>query len=376
MPSGWTSSNAIYSNISMTGKSVELTQNGYLSQTVEIKEKNYSEYTLSVYSKNTGKVKLLIELELLDTTSESKEIIATSYDEWTQISISLSTNKSIYRISCTIESIQNNILISTAQLEHGLKATTWEPSTLDVPLHVTNPLAIHRIDAVSSIKGSVKLPIYPLSGNDNLLEMRVPTRIKKAVSPNKDISPFNSKIRGSKISFWKESIAVSWGVKNGKIIETDNSNKYDTFREYTIRDIRVFDSLQVGTQEYSGISALAVSILDDLLFAVCSEVINNSTIYTLKVFNARTPPRKDITYLQSLIDFEIDIGLNTTYGVGITESVKDLGFSSVDNKWLVVEMESGNSHYFELFYDYFTIDPQTQVIYALESYGTATLQVR
>jgi len=253
-------------------------------------------------------------------------------------------------------------------------ASDWQASDLDKLVYTDSSIPLRFVEARSNTDS---VTIFPIGNVPDFSEVLIPTRLSPAQPNPVALEPFTNKSFGRKVTFFDKASSIDWEITDSQIAATDSDNEHEVFNSYNIRDLTFFQGLGYGTIDdtKATITPIASAIRDDLLFVVAKETFRGRTITTLKILTQRKPPT-DQTYLESFVDFELDLKFDTTYGPdALTEEVLSIGFSERDPSWMVIDTTIGRRFYFRLYYDYYFADLTGRVIYTLERYDNAQLQV-
>jgi hypothetical protein len=334
--------------------------------------------TASVYvrSDEAVDVSLVLSVQGIDTSVVSGETrFVDTLQGWQRISVSLSVNMEVFESQVSLRSNSAaTVYFDCAQVEESVAPTDWQASDLDKLVYLDGAVPIRFVQANSN---NDSVTIFPIGNVPEFSEVLVPTRISAAQPRPVALEPFSSSTLGRRVTFFNTITSVNWEVVDNQVVASDADNRFEIFNQYDIRELRYFQGLGYGTVDdtKATVVPLTSAVRDDLLFVVAKETFRGRTIRTLKVLTARKPP-DDQTYLESFVDFELDLGFDTTYGSeALTDEVYSIGFSERDPSWMVVDTTQGRRFYFRLFYDYYTVNLSNRAIYTLERYDNAQLQV-
>lgn len=226
--------------------------------------------------------------------------------------------------------------------------------------------------------GQKKIPLFPVSSEEDFLNIDIPTRIEKITGIYRDLAPFVTNLVGRKISYFNEIFDTTWTVEDGKIREKSfGLSAFDIYAEYDIKDVILSQDFGVGVFEEDGasIEPLLLSIKKNNLYILTLETYQSKSSYVLKICSA-LEPANGASYLESITDFFIDIPLlNNNLPGQATESILSLSFSERDPNIMCITTNLGRQIFYRLYYDYYYNDVVTNKIYTLESYPNAKIQV-
>lgn len=222
-----------------------------------------------------------------------------------------------------------------------------------------------------------KIPIFPISTEQDFLNIDIPTRIEPISSLYKDMQPFTTKVRGRKISYFGEVFNTIWTAEDGKIREKSfGPSEWDIYAEYSIKDLIVNEerSYGVNTQEDVTITPIAVSLRENKLYVLTKETDYNKFNYVIKICDPREPMNGG--YLESLTDFLIDVPLSSSSLFGqLEETIVSMSFSEVDPTIMLLTTSLGKQIFYKLYFDYYYNNLDTNKIYFLEEYPNSKIQV-
>lgn len=392
LPAGWTDYNkgalgsvSLDRTRSLLGAySVKIKGDGFIGQQVLLDTEPVNSLAASCYilcDDPSVDISMSISVEKLDGTSVSSEAKLTSRSaHWRRLALVLPINSEVYRLRISIRADVSSVCyICAPQVEIGTSVTTWTSSVGDSLPYLASssrfgPVQAHTTEAISS-----KTTIFPIADELEFLDISIPTRIQKYPTVSIDLDLFGDQSYGRRVNYFGETTNTEWVVLNGYIVERSLSpTAWDIYGRYTIRDLRVFDDSLYGTREdcLGTITPVACAIKRDYLYVVCKEIYRGKTLYTLKIVSPKVPP-KEQTYLESIIDFDLDLKFDLLYGEDqISDiSVTSIGFSEVDPSWMVINTSSNQRVYYKLHLDYYYFDSSTNRVYTLEDYKGAKIQV-
>ena len=197
------------------------------------------------------------------------------------------------------------------------------------------------------------------------------------IKPVKNLTPYISTRLGRRVSFLNEIINTEYVIRDGMIVERSLQNQFDEFARYSLRDLRYYEDLAFGTKEVvkNTIEPIACLTRNDILFIVCKEVLEEKTQYTLKIVRPKVNPN-DEDYLEVLTDFNLNLSLDTVYGINqIAEEISDLLISDVDSTYLIISTTNNNRYYYKLYFDYYYFNTLNNRLYTIESYQSSKINI-
>ena len=294
---------------------------------------------------------------------------------WNRLVVSVTVSEDSFLSQVTLRSnSSSSVWFDCAQLEDSSRASDWQASDVDKLSYVDPSIPLRLVEAYSNTD---RVTIFPIGNVPEFTEVPIPTRIEFAQPAAIDFEPFSSATHGRRVDFFNDVKIIDWIISSGKIAAVSSTSGFDILETYDIRDLRLYQNLGYGTIAdcLVTVTPLATAMRDNLLFVACKEVYRGRTLRTLKVVYPRRPPAGE-TYLESLVDFELDLKFDTTFGDNIKpEEIFSIGFSERDPNWLIVNTNLGRRLYFRMYYDYYFANLRTRAIYTLEQYDTAQLQV-
>ena len=294
---------------------------------------------------------------------------------WNRLVVSATVSEDCFSAQVTLRSnSSSSVWFDCAQLEESSTVSDWQASDTDKLTYVDPSIPLRLVEAHSNTD---RVTIFPIGNVPEFTEIPIPTRIEFAKPAAIDFEPFSSATHGRRVDFFNDVKTVEWIIHSGKIAVVSSTSRFDILETYDIRDLRLYQDLGYGTIDdcLVTITPLATAMRDNLLFVACKEVYRGRTLRTLKVVYPRRPPAGE-TYLESLVDFELDLKFDITFGDNAEpEEILSIGFSERDPNWLIVNTNLGRRFYFRMYYDYYFANLRTRAIYTLEQYDTAQLQV-
>lgn len=329
-----------------------------------------------IYSNSQVNISLVLSVQDLNTGIASNEAtLKVVPTRWQRLEVTVPVSKEGFEAQVIIRSNSAvTVHFDCVQLELASSASDWQASDLDKLVYIDSTIPIRFVEARSN---SDSITIYPISTSSGFSQALIPTRISRALPRPIDLEPFSSGSFGRRVDFFNTVTSITWYIESAQVVASDSDNRFDIKERYDIRDLRFFQGLGYGTVAdcNASIVPLAVAIRDDLLFVACKETFRGNTIRTLKVIYPRKPPT-DQTYLESFVDFELDLNFGTTFGSEeLDEEVSSIGFSERDPSWMVVNTNLGRTLYFRIWFDYFYINFSNRLIYTIEKYDNAQLQI-
>lgn len=359
--------------------SVRIDGLGTVSQIVDISGlstvKNMTA-SVYVYSDSSVDVSVVLSVQGLNTGIQSSEIrYVDTPSGWERISVTVPVDKEGFEAQIVLRSNSSStVYFDCAQLEVSDSATDWQASDADKLVYLDSAIPIRLVESRSNTES---ITLYPISNVTDFSEALIPTRLAPMKTKPIDLEPFSSSSLGRRVDIHNDITSISWRVVDGKVAATALDNQYDVFESYDIRDLRFFQGQGYGTIDDpdATIVPLATAVRDDILFVACKETFRGNTIRTLKVLVAKRPPN-DETYLESIVDFKLDLKFDNIYGAeAVSEEISSIGFSEKDPAWMIVNTSSGRRLYFRLYFDYYFANLSTRAIYTLENYTGSQLQV-
>lgn len=224
---------------------------------------------------------------------------------------------------------------------------------------------------------SKKIPIFPISTEQEFLTIDIPTRIEPVVAIYEDIQPFTTRVHGRKVSYFNEVYNTVWKVELGKIKEKSfGPSEWDIYAEYDIKDLTVDEERVYGTyvDDNVTITPLFTSLREDKLYIVTKETDYDKVNYVLKICDPREPV--NAKYLESLTDFIIDVPLRSASLYGqLEENLIGMAFSEIDPNIMLLTTNLGRQLFYRLYFDYYYNDVVTNKVYFIENYPNSKIQV-
>tara|TARA_R110002074_G_scaffold402324_1_gene607048 strand:+ start:98726 stop:103180 length:4455 start_codon:yes stop_codon:yes gene_type:complete len=325
-------------------------------------------------------ITLHVSVEGTDATNHSSHAKITSRSsEWVRLVLPIEVNSQVYRINFSVTAnCSDKISISAPQLEIGA-LTAWTKSETDTLPYLPYPSLFNLVYSYSTELNSKKIPIFPISSEQEFIESSIPTRIEKAPAPTKDINAYSSAAFGRRVDQLGEVTRTEFAIVGDKIVERAISpTPFDVYGSYDIRDLRFYEEIRYGTREDSRVTLepLVAAVRKDILFVVCRETFNGLSKYIVKTINPRVPPNGE-DYLESMVDFDLDLDLSKTFSIGsqINEDVFSVSFSDVEPNYMIVTTTNNISYYYKLCFDYYYFNNSKNRLYLIESYPEANITV-
>lgn len=390
MPAGWEKYDLLQNtylnnrNSIVTCSSLTSTQgNLKIGQELILGNLMVSKLYASVYilcdAPNTD-ITLHVSVEHIDATNNASQAKVTNRStEWVRLVLPIDVNKQVYRVNFSVScNCDAEVSITAPQLELNA-LTPWSKSILDIsPVQPFTP-AFNLVYAASSDFNSKKIPVYPITDELSFIEASLPTRIEKAPNPYKDIEPYSTAAFGRKVDQLNEVTRTEFTVINNQVVERAISpTPWDIFGRYNIKDLRFYEELKYGTRDEFNVTLepLVAAVRKDYLYVVCKETFNGESNYVLKMINPRTPPDNE-DYLESLIDFNLNLTLNKVLSIGsqVEESLFSISFSDIEPNYMIITTTNNIRHYYKLHFDYYYFNSSKNRLYLIESYPEATITV-
>lgn len=379
LPAGWSDYESTnVNNVSLDktvgllgSNSVKIITNGKIGQIVNLAG-TMSDMTASVFILGSGSISFILSIEKIDGTSVSKEVRVQAHQtEWTRIVNTVTVNAGVFRAQITIGSIGGTVHLCAPQLEAGSFVSTWSRSLKDDLPYYPGSRILGQVQVYGADVTQIKVTVHPIAELSRFITANIPTRVESRKMIPEELEAFTTIAWGRRVSFFNEAEATDWVVNDGKIEERSAANQFEVYRKYDIKDLRYHVEGQYGTVDgcLGTIVPKACAIRNDMLYVVCEESYKDITYHTLKIIRPRTPVgTRD--YLESLVDFDLQLPFNITLGFGVTaEEVSSIGFSEVDDSWLLVNTTAGRRLFFQLHFDYYYFDRSRKRMYLLENYS-------
>lgn len=391
LPAGWENYNLEDQNFTLDYNSaspgvvalVSTTGRFKVGQQVIVNNVLINKLYVSVYIKSNASdvdVTSYISIELMNGRSIAGYAkLNNRSTEWVRLVLPLNINDQVYRINYTISSNSSGtVYISAPQIETEM-LTNWTNNINDsLPFYSNTPRfnAVFAVPEESTLK---KTPIFQIADQTDFLDAAIPTRIEKSIVPYKDLAPYATQAYGRKVTELSEVIRTEWAVVEDQIVERSVSpTAWDIYGRFDIKDLRFFEDLAYGTRDNSllTITPIATAIHRELLFVLCKEEYINKTYRTLKIMKPIAPPN-GATYLESIIDFDLDLNFDIDLGLNqlADEEVSSIGFSELDPSWLVINTTANVRYYYRVYYDYCYFNNLNNRLYTLEKYNNAKIAV-
>lgn len=389
-PAGWTDfsinkdifldyRNSIMSPVSITSSTGKIK----IGQEVILDNVLLKNTTASIYlncNAPSVNVKLHVAVERMDGTSISFTAQTSNRSsEWVRLVLPIEVSSNIYKINYSvISNCDGPVSICAPQLEIG-SVTSWTSSVLDFIPFLNSRNLFNVVYSLPDNPSGKKVPIFNIENEKDFLQMGIPTRVEKTTIPNKEILFIQDKEVGRKVEVLGDITNINFDIVDTKIKERSSGPSiWDFFGSYDIRDLRYFDITQYGTAVDSlvTITPLACAIRKDYLFVVCKEEYNNKVKRVLKIVRPRTPPNNQ-TYLESFIDFDLDIQFNDVLDLNqITDDeVGAIGFSDIDPSYMVIVTTNNIKYYYKLYFDYYFFNNLKNRLYTIESYKNSKISI-
>lgn len=381
LPAGWTdyenpNYNIVLDNIDsfINANSLKFIEKGTITQTLEL-NRYVDSLTASAYIKSLAldtDVRIIITIELLDGSSIGKEavIISKSVD-WKRLVLPIEVHNDVYRIHFSIRGTKNSN-ISSPMLETGNEVTKWSCSNLDILPFLPFSMRFDVIKVESTGVNKEKINIFPVNDEQTFMNLKIPTRITSTKSPiNNKTDFYKNQLFGRRVSFEGELIPTQWFIQDNKILELSTiPGPYDIFERYDLKELRFTHDLNYGALQNCTVERTLIDcvIKDEILYILCKEVYKGATHYCMKLAFPRTPPGKP--YLESFLDFNIDINNDLVYGLNsIKETPTSLVISDSNPDLIGINTNTLNRIYYKLHFDYYFHNSRNGIIYTLEDYN-------
>lgn len=392
MPAGWTDFDSELSDIRIINSksficpgTVSINRNGKIGQTVYLDNVSTKSLTASIYVLvNTHNVNItfITSVETIDGTHILKQSkITNRSSEWRRLAHTLEVNAQVYRVQFIIISeCSDTVLLNAPKLESSERATNWTKSVNDILPFADGNGRFASVTAIGNYgQNTKKINIFPLSSEEEFTSIGIPTRLEGVVvSSYEDLEPFSNNIFGRKVSFLNEVYDTQWSISDNKILLRSYSNtEFDIFKEYVIKDLSYNEELTYGAFSETNLSTeiMLLCVKDHNLFVLCKETYYGEDIYTIKIMKAREPAGSG-GYLESIIDFEVEIPINTNQFFNeVEETPTTLAFSEIDPSIMVITTNLSRQFYYKLFYDYYYYLETSQRLYTIEPYVNSKIQV-
>lgn len=325
-------------------------------------------------------ISFTISVELINGTSKLFTYKHTNRSsEWVRISLPCSVNDQVYRANFIISSKSSGLVrIAAPQLEQT-SLSGWTKSTLDSLPYYLSSLRFNSVYALPTSAGSENIPIFVLLSEDDFIYSNIPTRIESSPALLEDVEEVTDAEYGKRVDQLKEVTRTEFVVYNDELVERAISpSKFDLYGKYDIKDLRLFEDLQFGTRDNSlvTIKPIATALRDDILFVLCEETYNGVTKYIIKTINPKVPPAGE-TYLESIVDFDLNLDVKKTYGLEqqYESTPKSISFVENNPNYLIVTYTNNVKYYFRMYFDYAFYNTTNSRLYFREKYTNSNLVI-
>ena len=325
-------------------------------------------------------ITLHVSVEQTDAVNNASQAKITSRSaEWVRLVLPIDVNSQVYRVNFSITTNCNNpVIIAAPQLEVG-SLTAWSKSLLDTLPYEPASSIFNLVYSHSNEINTRKIVVHPISEEDRFINVSRPTRIERTSAPIRDIEPYSSAAFGRKVDQLGEVTRTEFSVLNGQVAERSIApSNWDIFGRYNIKDLRFYEELRYGTRDDSSVTILPVvaAVRNDILYVVCKETSNGETNYVVKIIDPRTPPNGE-DYLESVIDFDLDLNFDKTFSIEsqIDEKVFSISFSDIEPTYMIITTTNNISCYYKLHFDYYYFNNSKNRLYLVESYPEANISV-
>jgi hypothetical protein len=392
MPAGWVDYDSDSSDVSTNNyksficpKTISIGNVGKFGQTVYLDNLSIENLTSSIYilaDTHNIDITLITSIEKIDGTSVMKQSKLTSRSrEWRRLVHTLDINEQVYRVQfIVISNCSAKVYFNAPKLEISSEATTWTRSPQDTLSYVDGAAPFSLISAIGNFgTNTEKTNIFTVATEEDFLSISIPTRIEsEIINSYEDLEPFQNNIFGRKVSFLNEVFDTQWGILDNKIVLRSFSNtEFDVFKEYSLKDLSLNEELTYGvfSETDLSITPLILCVKDHNLFILCKEEYYGESLYTIKIVRAREPSG-NLGYLESIVDFEIQIPININQFFNeVEEQPTTLAFSEIDPSVMVITTNLSRQFYCRLYYDYAYYLPESQRLYIIEEYPGSKIQV-
>ena len=390
MPAGWqkfTANDDVHlSNVGSTVTSASIISSSgkiKIGQEVPMNNDLVTKMVASCYvlsDTGTVDIKLHVAVEKIDGTTTSAQAILTSRSsEWKRLVLPIDVDAQVYRVNLSVDTnCDGEVKISAPQLELSA-LSSWSKSPLDFLNYYPSLNNFNLVYKYSEGSMSTRLPIFPVPQEQEFLDAAIPSRVVAVAKPLIDLGDYVDQEFGRKVDQLEEVVRTEWAVVEDQVVERSVSPTiFDVFGRYDIKDLRYFEGLEYGTREETNVSIIPLTsaVRNGYLFVVCSETFENKTKHVLKIIKPRTPPNGE-TYLESIIDFDLDLNFDSLYQLDnqITEEVYSISFSDVDTKYMIITTTNNVKHYYKLYFDYYYVDGSKNRLYLIEDYNNSNIAV-
>lgn len=325
-------------------------------------------------------IEFTISAELIDGTSKVFAVKHSNRSpEWVRISLPCDINDQVYRLNYIVSSSSTGLVrIAAPQLELT-SLSGWTKSAIDFLPYYDPSLRFNSVYALPRFGGGENIPIYTIGNEDQFLQASIPTRLERQSSLLQDIDLSTETAAGRRVSQLGETLRTEFVALENQLVERSLSpSKFDIYGRYDIRDLRVFEDLQYGTRSNSLLSTKVVStaIRNDMLFVLCEETYQGTTRYIIKTVVPRVPPNGE-TYLESLIDFDLNLEFDKTYALEtqFENKIASLSFSENNPNYLIVTSTNNIKYYYRMYFDYAYYNVNNSRLYFREKYPDSNLVI-
>lgn len=329
---------------------------------------------------STVSVKLNISVEKIDGTSTTRQVtLANGSSEWRRLSLPIPVNAQTYRVNISINtSCTGEVKISAPQVELS-SLSSWTKSTLDFLSFYPSLDNFNLIYKYTNDIMPTRQAIFPIATETQFVDIGIPTRVEKTPNPLVRLEEYIPSEFGRKVDQLTEVTRTEWTIIEGQVVERSTSPTiWDIYGRYDLRDLRYFETLEFGTRVETNVTILPLvaAVRNGFLFVVCQETFENSIKYVVKITKPRTPPNNE-TYLESIIDFDLNLELDSVYQLQgqISEEVFSISFSDIDTKYLIITTTNNVKHYYKLYFDYYYLDESKNRVYLIEDYNNSNIAV-
>lgn len=392
MPAGWSDYSASSSAISLIDTksficpgTIKASGPGKFGQTIYLDNQTVKDLTASIYvlaDTYDVNIKVLTNIELLDGRSITKQSAFTSRStEWRRLVHTVPINSQVYRVQFIVFSeCSENVYFSSPKLNIGSSVTKWTDNPSDSLPYVKGSSIFSSVSVIGNHGTNTrKINLFNVASEEEFLSIDIPTRIEKEVLPNPEhLEPFTNNIYGRQVTFFNETVDTQWSISDNKIhLKSYGDTEFNIYRELDIRDLAFSEDGVYGTYTNTKLTLnpLLLCVRGNYLYILCKETYYNIDKYVIKIVRARNPVHgKD--YLESLVDFELDLPINSNQFFNeVMEEPITLAFSDVDSTYMVITTNLSRQFYFKMYKDYYYYSPSANRIYCIENYNKSKIQV-
>lgn len=325
-------------------------------------------------------IEFTISAELIDGSSKVFKVKHSNRsEEWVRLSLPCQINAQVYRLNFIVNSTSTGLVrIAAPQLEFT-SLSGWTKSNIDYLPYYDPSLRFNSVYALPRFGGGENIPIYTIGNEDQFLQSNIPTRLERQSSLLEDIDLVTDTAAGRRVGQLGETLRTEFVALEEQLVERSLSpSKFDIYGRYDIRDLRTFEDLLYGTRTNAllTIKPVATAVRNDMLFVLCKETYQGTTRYIIKTVVPRVPPNGE-TYLESLIDFDLNLEFDKTYALEtqFENDIASLSFSENNPNYLIVTSTNNIKYYYRMYFDYAYYNVNNSRLYFREKYPDSNLVI-